>query len=330
MSTRNGFGHLTSRLPLESKRTIYVSIACDLAIAGAKFLAAGLTGSSAMLSEGIHSVVDSCNGILLLWGVHAGSRAPDADHPFGYGKELYFWTLIVAVLIFSIGGGMSIYEGILDLHHGGKIERAAWNYVVLGFAAIFEIVTVVVAARDFRRERGSRGWWVGVHTSKDPTVFTVLLDNGAAVVGLVIAFVGIFLEHVFQLAYLDGIASILIGLTLAAVAVVLAVESKGLLIGEGVDKQTLEHIRRLAESDSAVVRAGGPLTMYFGPHTILLALDVQFHQGLSASEVTSAVDRLEKNIRAEYPAIQRIFIEAESLAPGTHLPAPLSAQEQSQ
>ncbi len=143
VSTRNGFGHLTSRLPLESKRTIYVSIACDLAIAGAKFLAAGLTGSSAMLSEGIHSVVDSCNGILLLWGVHASSRAPDADHPFGYGKELYFWTLIVAVLIFSIGGGMSIYEGISDLHHGGKIERAAWNYVVLGFAAIFEIVTVI-------------------------------------------------------------------------------------------------------------------------------------------------------------------------------------------
>jgi len=127
---------------------------------------------------------------------------------------------------------MSIYEGISDLHHSGKIERAAWNYVVLGFAAIFEIVTVIVAARDFRRERGSRGWWVGVHTSKDPTVFTVLLDNGAAVIGLVIAFVGIFLEHVFQLAYLDGIASILIGLTLAAVAVVLAVESKGLLIGE--------------------------------------------------------------------------------------------------
>ena len=297
----------------ESNCTVYVSIACDLAIAATKFVAAFLSGSSAMLSEGIHSVVDCSNGILLLWGRHASRKAADADHPFGYGKELYFWTLIVAVLIFAIGGGMSIYEGLSDIRSGSPPHHGIWNYVVLGFTAVFEIVTVVIAGRDFQRAEGRFGFWRGIHLSKDPTVFTVLLENLAAVVGLVIAFLGIYLANALHLRWMDGLASVLIGLTLAAVSVVMAIESKGLLIGEGMDKRTLDDIRRLAQQDPAVVRVGGPLTMYFGPYSILLALDVQFEKGLSAAEVTAAVDRLEKSIRAEYPRIQRIFIEAESL-----------------
>jgi cation diffusion facilitator family transporter len=301
-------------MPSESLRTVYVSLGCDLGIATVKFIAAGITGSSAMLSEAIHSIVDSANGILLLWGKHASSRPADLDHPFGYGKELYFWTLIVAVLIFSIGGGMSIYEGIDHVVNSHSSTESIWSYTVLGVAGVFECITVAVAARDFRRERGKKGLWVGVRTSKDPTVFTVLLENVAAVVGLLFAFWGIFLGHRLGLPYLDGVGSILIGLTLAVVAVVTAIESKGLLIGEGVDKQMLDKIRRLAESDPAVVRAGGPLTMYFGPNSILVALDVEFQNGLSAGEVTAAVDRLEKSIRTEYPAVKRIFIEAESLS----------------
>jgi cation diffusion facilitator family transporter len=304
----------TEQMPAESNRSVYVSIVCDLAIAIAKFVAASFTGSSAMLSEGIHSVVDSANGVLLLWGRHASNKRADLDHPFGYGKELYFWTLIVAVLIFAIGGGMSMYEGIEHLLVGHKSTYGPWDYAVLGFAAIFEGITVAIAARDFRRTEGKRGFWTELRASKDPTVFTVLLDNVAALVGLLFAFLGIFLGQMLRLPYLDGVASILIGLTLAAVAVVLAAESKGLLVGEGMDKATLEAIRRLAERDRGVVQAGAPLTMYFGPRSILLALDIQFEQGLSADEVTAAVDRLEKSIRSEYPNIQRIFIEAEALS----------------
>jgi cation diffusion facilitator family transporter len=303
-------------MPSESKRTVYVSLACDLGIAASKFVAAGISGSSAMLSEGIHSIVDAGNNILLLWGRHASSRDADFEHPFGYGKELYFWTLMVAVLIFSIGGGMSIYEGLGQVSHSHPASDSTWDYTVLAFAAVFEIITVIVAFRNFRRGEGQKGLWAGIRASKDPTVGTILLDNLAAVAGLVFAFLGIFLGHYFGLPYLDGVASILIGLTLAVVAVVLVRESKGLLIGEGMDKQTLEKIRRLAESDRGVVRVGGPLTMYFGPESIMLALDVEFENKFSSAEVTATVDRLEKSIRTAYPRIKRIFIEAEALSKG--------------
>ncbi|MGH9584348.1 MAG: cation diffusion facilitator family transporter [Bryobacteraceae bacterium] len=298
---------------MESKRTVWVSICCDLAIGCVKFVAAFFTGSSAMFSEAIHSIVDSVNGFLLLWGRRASEKPADTDHPFGYGKELYFWSLIVAVLIFAIGGGASLYEGVLGVVHPRASTKIAWDYGVLAFAAVFEVVTVVIAARDFRRSAGRYGYWKGVRTSKDPTLFTVLLDNVAAVFGVVFAFLGIFLGRLLHRPYLDGLGAILVGVTLAAVAVILAIESKGLLIGEGVDRKTREKIRRLAAADPAVERVGGPLTMYFGPTSVLLALEVQFRKGLSAGEVTSAVDRLEKSVRGEYPFIERIFIEAESL-----------------
>lgn len=300
-------------LPSESKRTVVVSIACDLAIGITKFTAATITGSSAMLSEAIHSVVDCVNGVLLLWGIHAGERSADETHPFGYGMELYFWSLIVAELIFAIGGGMSIYEGISQIRHPTPSKDIYWDYVVLGFAAIFEVTTVVVAARDFRRGGSRTGFWRRIHTSKDPTVFTVLLDNIAAVAGVLLAFLGIFFGRLLGMSMLDGVASVSIGLVLAAVAGLLVIESKGLLIGEGVDKRTRENIRQLACADQAVVNVGAPLTMYFGPNSVLLALEVEFQKGLSAVEVTSAVDRLEKSVRSKYPEIERVFIEAESL-----------------
>ena len=302
----------------ESKTSVYVSVGCDFAIAASKFVAAAITGSSAMAAEAIHSVVDSLNGLVLLWGMRASRKPPDANHPFGYGQELYFWTFIVAVLIFSIGGGMSIYEGIghiLGKHHS---RTGVWDYGVLGFAAIFEAITVVIAYRDFKRLEGKKSFWVSLRTSKDPTVFTVLLDNLAALVGLLFAFLGIFLGSLLNLPILDGLASILIGCTLAVVAIVLAIESRGLLIGEGMDRRTLDNIRRLAQSDPGVAFVGTPLTMYFGPFSIFLALEVQFRERLSAAEVTATVDRLEKAIRSQYPKIQRIFIEAESLRQGTN------------
>lgn len=293
---------------------VAISIGCDVAITITKFIAAAISASPAMLAEAIHSVVDSLNGVLLLYGMHASRKPANADHPFGHGKEIYFWSLIVAVLIFAIGGGMSIHEGFTHMSEPMRPGSGGWDYAVLGSAAVFELISVVIAARDFRRTGRPTSLWTRIHTSKDPTVFTVLLDNAAAVLGLAIAFFGIFFGRRFHMPLLDALASVLIGVMLAGVALVLVIESKGLLIGEGVDKQTRDRIRALALSDSAVVNAGAPLTMYFGPTSILLALDVEFQKGLSATEVTAAVDRLEKSVRSEYPEIERIFIEAEALA----------------
>ena len=298
----------------ESGSSIYLSIACDLAIAVSKFIAAVFTGSSAMLSEGVHSVVDSCNGFLLLWGKRASAKRADAEHPFGYGMELYFWTFVVTVLIFGMGGGVSIYEGVQRLMNVSEIQEAKWSYAVLAFSAVFEGVTIRVAMREFRQLEKQGGFWRSLRATKDLTVVTVLLENAAALVGLAIAFLGIFLGNLLHMPCLDGVASILVGLTLAAVAVVLAIETKGLMIGEGATKEILQRIRQIAEREAGVVRAGAPLTMYFGPQSVLLALDVEFDKRLSAAEVTSVVDSLERNIRSQYPKIQRIFIEAESLS----------------
>jgi cation diffusion facilitator family transporter len=311
----------------ESTSTIYVSILCDLAITAAKFTAAAFTQSAAMFSEGVHSVVDSLNGVMLLWGKHASRRRADLEHPFGYGKELYFWTLLVALLIFAAGGGASIYEGIASLRQGSLHQEASWwNHLVLGASAVFEAVTVLIAWRDFRRLEGPKALWHGIRASKDPTVFTVLLENIAGLAGVGIAFAGIFLARHFHAPAFDGISSILIGLLLAGIAVVMAIESKGLLIGEGMDRATLSAIRQLVENDPAVVRAGAPLTMYFGPHSILLALEVEFQNGLSAKEITAAVDRLESAIRNHYPTIERIFIEAEALSRAGRQPGREHAQ----
>lgn len=300
-----------------SKIAIYAAIGGNLAIAIMKFTAAAFTGSSAMLSEGIHSLVDTGNGGLLLFGIHKSKQPADATHPFGYGKELYFWALIVAVLIFGVGGGISIYEGIVHLIHPSPLEDPTWSYVVLGLATVFEGFVFVVAFRAFQDLKGEeQDMWQAIKTSKDPTTFTVLFEDAAALFGLIVAFVGIFLAHYFNNPYLDGVASILIGVILATVAVFLAYESKGLLVGEGADPQTLESIRKLAEADPGVKKVMNPLTMHFGPHTILLTVNIEFHKQLSAMEVEETVDRLGKNIRTKYPDIKHIYIEAGAVSSG--------------
>lgn len=300
-----------------SKFVIYAAIGANLAIAIMKFVAAALTGSSAMVSEGIHSLVDTGNGGLLLFGIHKSKQPADATHPFGYGKELYFWSLIVAVLIFGVGGGISIYEGIAHLLHPRPLEDPFWSYLVLGFAAVFEGLVFVVAFRAFQALKGEdESIWQAIKSSKDPTTFTVLFEDAAAMLGLIFAFVGIFLAHQFENPYLDGVASVCIGLLLAAVAVVLAYESKGLLVGEGTDPQTLEKIRKLAEADPGVKKMLMPLTMHFGPDTVLLTVDIEFHKRLSATEVEEAVDRLEKSIRTQYPNIKHIYIQAGAIRSG--------------
>ncbi|HET8677385.1 MAG TPA: cation diffusion facilitator family transporter [Blastocatellia bacterium] len=296
-----------------SKKAVYAAIAGNLAIAITKFVAAFITGSSAMLSEGIHSVVDTGNGALLLFGIRMSRKPADPSHPFGYGKELYFWTLIVAILIFAVGGGMSLYEGISHLKHPTELRDPLWNYLVLGFALVFEGFAWGIAFKEFRKTQGNMSLLKAVRASKDPTTFTVLFEDSAAMLGLLVAFLGIFLGHRLNNPYLDGVAAIIIGLILAVVAVLLAYESKGLLVGEGASRETIENICALAQKDPAVERVMPPLTMHFGPQEVLLNLDIKFRPGLSAEEIEAAVDRMEAAIRKRHPEIKRIFIEAESI-----------------
>lgn len=298
----------------ESKTAIYAAIAGNLAIAVTKFTAATFTGSSAMLTEGIHSLVDTGNGGLLLLGIRMSKKPADAAHPFGYGKELYFWTLIVAMLIFGAGGGVSIYEGILHLLHPGPLEDPFWNYVVLAIAIAFEGMVFAIAFKQFQALKGEQSTWQAIRASKDPTSFTVLFEDAAAMLGLLAAAAGIFLAHQFDNPYFDGAASIVIGLILTTVAFFIGFESKGLLVGEGADPETLRSIEVLAESDSAVKSVERPLTMYFGPHTVLLTMDIQFRDNLSGTERDAAVERLEKAIRDKHSDIRRIFIESRSLS----------------
>ncbi|HEY8204958.1 MAG TPA: cation diffusion facilitator family transporter [Pyrinomonadaceae bacterium] len=297
----------------ESKVAIFAAIAANLAIAITKFVAAFFSGSSAMLSEAIHSLVDTGNGALLLVGLRKSQKPPDRNHPFGHGKELYFWPLIVAILVFSLGGGMSVYEGITHLAHPHRGDPT-WNYFVLGIAFVFESISAYLAFRAFRKELNGAGVIETIRASKDPTTFTVLFEDSAALAGLVVAFLGIFLGQMFDNPYLDAVASIVIGAILASVAVFLAYETKGLLIGEGVDPETLASIRSIAAADVAVQEVRKSLTMHFGPNEVLLALDVGFKSHLSANEISEAINRLEDAIRARHPKIKHIFIEAKALA----------------
>lgn len=297
----------------ESKTAIFAAIAGNVAIAITKLVAAFFTGSSAMLSEGIHSLVDTGNGGLLLLGMRLSQRPADANHPFGHGKELYFWSLVVAILIFALGGGMSVYEGVTHLTHAPQMHDPTWNYLVLGFAFIFEGGSSFFAYKAFRKEQGDQGVFETIRESKDPTTFTVLFEDTAALLGLAVAFLGIFLGHLLHNPYLDGVASIVIGAILAVVAGFLAYESKGLLIGESVDPKILKSIRLIAGHDAAVEEVRKSLTMHFGPQDVLLALDLRFKKQLRAEEIATAIDRIEKEIRAQHPEIKHIFIEAKAM-----------------
>jgi cation diffusion facilitator family transporter len=296
-----------------SNRAIYAAISANVGIAVAKFIAAYVTGSSAMLSEGIHSLVDTGNGGLLILGVRWSNKPADESHPFGYGKELYFWTLVVALLIFAGGGGASLLEGILHVQHPLPIENPNWSYAILALSFFFEGYALWVSISEFRKHNDGRRLWSAIHASKDPTTFTVIFEDAAALVGLVFAFAGIYFGHLLGLPVLDGVASILIGALLMAVAILLARESKNLLVGEGADRQTLRSIRDLAQADPGIERAGYPLTMYFGPHSVLLTMNVQFRAGLSFAEIEKTVDRVEAAVRQKHPDIRHIYLEADSV-----------------
>lgn len=298
-----------------SKIVVYGAIGANLAIAVAKFTAAFFTGSAAMLSEGIHSLVDSGNGLLILLGLSRATKPATEEHPFGYGKELYFWTMIVAVLIFAVGGGISLYEGWIHIQKPAPLTDPTWNYWVLGLAVLFEGIACTLAFREFNKTRGDAGFWKALRASRDPAVYAILLEDLAALVGLVIALGGVYFGHLLNNPYFDGGASLAIGVLLIGMAIFMLKETRGLLVGEGIDAPTRASLQALAKADPAVQSIKPPLSMYLGPAEAFLALDVRFQQDLTAQQVEDAVGRLEKAIRAKHPEFKRIFVEAESFAP---------------
>ena len=281
-------------------------------IAVTKFGAAAYTGSSAMLSEAIHSLVDTGNQLLMLYGVRRSKKPADTLHPFGYGMELYFWTFVVAILIFAIGGSISVYEGVSKLSTPHPVENAYINYTVLGFAMVFEAVAWWIAFKVFRSSKGDMGYWEAVRRSKDPIVFTVLFEDTAAMFGLIVAMIGIYLADTLNMPILDGVASIVIGVILGMTAVLLAYESKGLLIGEGARRSVVDGIREIMEADKRIEHINEILTMHMGPRDVLLNLSIDFDSGLDADTVQRAISELEARVKAKFPIVTRIFIEAQS------------------
>ena len=298
----------------DSKIAVYAAIGANVAIAITKFVVAGITGSSAMLSEGIHSAVDTFNGVLLLLGLRLSQRPPTPEHPFGHGKELFFWSLIVAVLIFGLGGGVSFYEGVQHIREPVDMKEPMWNYIVLGMAALFEGASFAVSLRTFLRTRGDTPFWEALHRSKDPTTYTVLAEDAAALLGLAIAALGIWTSRAFSMPALDGVASLLIGVLLAGVAVLLIRESRGLLIGEGIRPETARAIRDIAAAEPQVREVGRILSMYIGQDDVLVTVDLNFVPDTPAAAAGIAVTRIKSEVTRRFPVIKRLFIEADAQA----------------
>jgi len=299
--------------PRGSKKVIFAAIAANLAIASCKFIAAAFTRSSAMLAEAVHSSVDTGNELLLLLGIKRSARPPDSLHPFGHGKALYFYSLLVAVYIFAFGSGLAVYEGISHLRHPALPENVGWNYAVLAGAAAFELYSWCVSYRELRRRKDpDESVFEEIVGSKDPTIFTVFLEDSAGLIGAVLAFLGIWLGSMFHNPFLDPAASILIGVLLAAVALLLGRETGALLVGERTNRSRIRRIKQVITSDPAVERVGELLTMQMGPQEALLTVEIRFLRSLDIQQLESAISRVKSHIRDREPSVQRIFIDPEA------------------
>ena len=293
-----------------SKKVIIAALIGNTLISITKFVAALITRSSAMLSEAIHSLVDTGNQILLLYGLRQAKKPADENFPFGYGKEVYFWSFIVAILIFALGGGISIYEGIHHLQHPKALSNAMINYIVLGLALLFEGAAWCFAFRGFTRAKGKWGYLEAIQRGKDPSMFVVLFEDTAAMLGLLVAFIGIALTQITGIVYFDGTASIIIGLILIGTAIWLAYETKNLLIGESANLPVIKGVRDILKSNTLVENVNEVLTMHMGPDFILANLSVDFRDHATAYDIESATAEMEQAIKEQYPQIKRIFIEA--------------------
>ena len=295
-----------------SKKVIFAALAGNGAIAVTKFVAAAITGSAAMLAEGIHSVVDTGNQVLLLLGLKRAARPANEAFPFGHGKEIYFWSFVVAILIFAVGSGVSIYEGVRHLVHPKHATSPMINYLVLGLAMIFEGVAWYFAFKEFRKVKGETGFLRAVREGKDPSLFVVLFEDSAAMLGLVVAFLGVWLAQVTGEPRFDAAASLVIGLILGGTAIWLAVETKSLLIGESAAPEVARGIRLLVEEHELVEHVNEVLTLHMGPEFILVNMSIDYRDECSAEEVERDIARLDGEIKENWPLVKRVFIEAES------------------
>ena len=297
-----------------SKKVIYAALIGNFLIALTKFIAFFITKSSAMLSEGVHSVVDTGNQILLLYGLRRARRPADEQYPFGHGKEIYFWGFVVAIMIFTVGAGVSIYKGIHHLLHPVTIQNPTLNYIVLACALVFEGAAWFFALTEFKKVKGRRSYLEAVHLGKDPSMFVVLFEDSAAMLGILVAFAGIFLSEVTGNPVYDGAASVVIGLILAGTAAWLAYEIKGLLIGESARPEIVKGVREIAKSYPKIKHVNEVLTLHMGPDFILLNLSVDFADTVLTGDLEDTISSLDRHIKQVYPKIKRVFVEAEARA----------------
>ncbi len=290
---------------------LYGALAANVGIAIAKFVAAGISGSSSMLTEGVHSLVDSGNQLLLLYGQRRARKGPDHAHPFGYGRELYFWAFIVAILIFALGAGVSIYEGFVHIREPEPLRDPTINYVVLGVALLLEGASWTIAVREFDAKRGDTPWWTAVRRSKDPAGFIVLFEDSAALLGLVVAGIGVSVSHYVGDARIDGVASIMIGAILALVALLLAREAKGLLIGESADPTIIAQVRALLEGYAAIQSVNHVRTIHTAPDAVFVAISADFADDLSMGEGEALIETIETQLKAAMPQLASIYIRPE-------------------
>ncbi len=295
-----------------SKKVIFAALIGNFLIAVTKFIAFFVTKSAAMLSEGVHSVVDTSNQVLLLYGLGRAKKPADGQFPFGYGKEVYFWGFVVAIMIFTVGAGVSIYKGVHHLLHPVAIQNPTINYIVLALAFLFEGAAWYFAFTEFTKAKGKWGYLQAVKRGKDPSMFVVLFEDSAAMLGIIVAFVGILLSQLTGNPLYDGAASVIIGLILAGTAAWLAYEIKGLLIGESAPPEIVNGIKEIAKSYPKIKHVNEVLTLHMGPEFILLNLSVDFADSLSAGDVEDTIARLDRQIKQVYPKIKRVFVEAEA------------------
>jgi cation diffusion facilitator family transporter len=313
--------------PPGGRKVVYAALAGNLAIAVIKFVAAALTGSSAMLSEGVHSLVDTVNELLLLYGMRRAAKPADVTHPLGHGRELYFWSFIVALLVLALGAGVSLYEGIDHLRHPHPMERPLVNYLVLAFSFACELASWWVALREFRAHKGSRGYFEAFRASKDPSTFTVLFEDSAAVVGLLIAGAGIASAQAFDMPRLDGVASLGIALVLAVSSTLLARETKGLLIGEPAQSHVRDSLLRIAGADPGVRCANGVVTIQMGPNQVFAALSADFHDHLNTTQLEDCVNRIETATKQAHPEVNVLFVKPQTAETWRRRFAVLAAEE---
>lgn len=301
-----------------SKKSIYSALIANFLIAIVKFVAAGISGSAGMRAEGVHSLVDSMNEVLLLYGIRQSKKPADRRRPFGYGKELYFWSFIVSILIFAVGGGISIYHGIENLLHPEPLGNVFWSYIVLGIALLLDGISFIIAVREFNQRRGTTGVWQAVVTSKDPTSFVVLFEDFADVLGILIVLACTILAEVYGLHWLDGLGSLLVGLLLVGISLILARESRGLLMGEGLEPKAQERIKALVLQEDFALEVKNIISSYQAPDTVVVMLQVVFQEYMDTASITTAIHKLRRDIKHKFPMIRYVMIQPEHAGEAQH------------